>query len=271
MEEKNLFIFGLGYTSQEIARLAIEQGYKVYGTCRTAEKFEVLRKQSIEAFLFDAVPKQILASATHILSSIPPQAELGDVVIPRLPNNAHWYGYLSTTGVYGDYGGQWVDEQSECRPNNERLKRRVEAEEDWRNLGGHIFRLAGIYGKGRSAIDDVRAGTARRIDKKRQVFSRIHVGDIAQTILASMNNPNPKSIYNVCDDKPTSACEVVEFACELLGKTLPPLIPFEQAELSAMGREFYNANRRVKNTLIKQNLSVILQYPTYKEGLRAIL
>lgn len=267
----SLFIFGLGYTSQEIAKLAIERGYKVYGTCRTAKKCELLRQQNIKAFLFDEVPRRILENATHILSSVPPQEGQGDIVIPKLPNTTKWYGYLSTTGVYGDYGGQWVSEQSECRPSNDRLKRRIIAEKEWKNLSGHVFRLAGIYGTGRNAIDDVKAGIARRIDKKGQVFSRIHVADIAQTILASMNNPNPSSIYNVCDDEPAPAFEVVEYACKLLGITPPPLIAFEQAELSAMGREFYSANRRVKNDKIKQELGIILQYPSYREGLMAIL
>lgn len=182
-----------------------------------------------------------------------------------------WAGYLSTTGVYGDWGGAWVDEGSELRPNNERLKRRVAAEKEWRAHGGHVFRLAGIYGPTRSAIEDIRAGEARRIDKPNQVFSRIHVDDIAQTVVASMFAPNAGSVYNVCDDAPAPAHEVVEYGCRLLGVKPPPLIPFEQAELSPMGREFYAANRRVRNGKIKKELGISLYYPSYKEGLAQCL
>ncbi len=268
MSKKTLFIFGLGYASQAVARAAIAQGFSVAGTCRSQEKCAELKAQGIKAFLFSEITSEIIANYNYILSSVPPQ-ETGDIVIHFL-TTGKWLGYFSTTGVYGDYNGEWVDENSEPRPNNDRLRRRIEAEEEWRKRGGHVFRLAGIYGKGRSALDDVKAGTARRIDKAGQVFSRIHVDDIAQTILASMAKPNPKSIYNVCDDEPAPAHEVVAFACELLGKEVPPLIAFEDAEFSPMGREFYSANRRVKNERIKQELGIKLLYQTYREGLRAI-
>jgi|CXWL01.1.fsa_nt_gi hypothetical protein len=268
MVEKSLFIFGLGYASQAVARAAMVQGFSVAGTCRTQEKCAALEVHGIKTFLFSEITPEIIADYNYILSSIPPQ-ENGDIVLPFL-TTGKWLGYFSTTGVYGDYAGAWVDENSEPRPNNDRLRRRIEAEEEWRKRGGHVFRLAGIYGKGRSALDDVLAGTARRIDKAGQVFSRTHVNDIAQTVLASMAKPNPKSIYNVCDDEPAPAHEVVKFACELLGKEVPPLIAFEDAEFSPMGREFYSANRRVKNERIKQELGVKLLYPTYREGLRAI-
>jgi len=279
-----LFIFGLGYSSQYIAQAAIKAGFLVAGTCRTQEKCDQLKAQGIEAFVFAnshptllPLGRGLLESATHILSSIPPQ-EIGDVVLPFLaltancqPPTASWLGYLSTTGVYGDYQGEWVDEQSELRPNNERLKRRVAAEKAWQEKRGHVFRLAGIYGPRRSAIDDVRDGTARRIDKPGQVFSRIHVEDIAQVVLASMLKPNPGAAYNVCDDEPAPAHEVVKFACELLGKVVPALIPYGQAEMSVMGREFYSANRRVKNARIKNELGVTLKYPSYREGLAKLV
>ncbi|MEQ1704601.1 MAG: SDR family oxidoreductase [Rickettsiales bacterium] len=269
MLEKSLFIFGLGYASQAVAHAAMAQGFSVAGTCHSQEKCAALKEQGIKAFLFSEITSEIIAGYNYILSSIPPQENV-DVVLPviRHPSSAIWLGYFSTTGVYGDYAGAWVDESSEPRPNNDRLRKRLEAEEKWRALGGHIFRLAGIYGKGRSALDDVLAGTARRVDKKGQVFSRTHVDDIAQTVLASMLKPNAGAIYNVCDDEPAPAHEVVAFACELLGKEIPPLIPFADAEFSAMGREFYSANRRVKNERIKQELGVKLFYPTYRDGLR---
>lgn len=272
---KSLFIFGVGYTSMAVAKAAMAQGFSVAGSCRSKEKYDVLNSHGIEAFYFADISSHMLANFTHMLSSIPPQ-ENGDIVLPFLPttNNQQlatkkWLGYFSTTGVYGNYNGEWVDEQSEPRPNNDRLKKRLAAELQWQEYGGHIFRLAGIYGKGRSVIDDVIAGKARRIDKEGQVFSRIHVDDIAQVVLASMLQPNPKAIYNVCDDEPSSSHEVVAFACEFLGKPLPPLIPFDEADLSAIGREFYSANRRVKNHKIKQELGVNLRYPTYREGLVA--
>ncbi len=274
MNKKSLFIFGLGFAAQEIARVAALRGYKVSGTCRSAAKCEMLKEKGIEAFQFDNLPSEIIASSTHILSSIPPQ-EIGDIILPFLTYNRqlitdNWLGYLSTTGVYGDYGGEWVSEESETRPNNARLKRRVEAEKQWQEIGGHIFRLAGIYGAGRSVLDDIAEGTARRVDKTGQVFSRIHAEDIAEVVLASMEASRPARIYNVCDDEPAPAHEVVKFGCELLGKEIPPLIPFAEADFSPMGREFYSANRRVSNQRIKNELGVTLKYPTYREGLQAI-
>ncbi len=263
----HLFIFGLGYSSLAIAKLAMSRGVNVSGTTRDAQKARKLEALGI------SVGNEPEANVTHILSSIPPQ-ENGDIVLPLIPHAQslvpHLF-YLSTTGVYGDWGGAWVDETSELRPNNERLNRRVAAEKEWLSRGGHVFRLAGIYGPGRSAIDDVRGGAARRIDKPGQVFSRIHVEDIAQTVVASMGSPNPGSVYNVCDNEPAPAHEVVAHAAHLLGIEPPPLIPYEQVELSPMGREFYAANRRVRNEKIKRELGVELRYPTYREGLAQCL
>ena len=263
-----LFIFGLGYSGLAIAKAAQAAGFSVAGMTRSAEKCEALRGLGIEAFPFDHIPS--LENYTHILSSVPTVEGAGDVILPLITKAPKWLGYLSTTGVYGDYAGAWVDENSELRPNNARLQRRVAAEEAWRTQGAHIFRLAGIYGPGRSTIEDVLDGSARRIDKPGQVFSRIHVDDIAQVVVASMRHPNPTRVYNVCDDEAAPQREVVEFACELLQKPLPPLQTVEQANLSAMGREFYSANRRVRNERMKRELDVTLHYPTYREGLTAI-
>jgi hypothetical protein len=259
--QPSLFIFGLGYSSQAIAALALKNSFRVAGTTRDEKKAEAFRALGIHAQTNFVLPEAV----THILSSIPPQ-EIGDIVLPHV-GDALWLGYLSTTGVYGDWGGAWVDESSELRPTSERLKRRVEAESAWRERGGHVFRLAGIYGPGRSVIEDIREGAARRIDKEGQVFSRIHVADIAQTVVASMQRPNPGSAYNVCDDEPAPAHEVVAYGCKILGVAPPPLIPFAEADLSPMGREFYAANRRVNNSKIKEELGVSLYYPTYREGL----
>lgn len=180
-----------------------------------------------------------------------------------------WFGYLSTTGVYGDTKGDWVDENTEVRPNNERTEQRVLAEQQWLNSGYpvNVYRLAGIYGPGRSAIDDLKEGTAKRIYKKNQYFSRIHVEDICKVLLASMNKTG--EIYNVADDYPSPATEPVEYAAKLLGITPPPLVDYEKAELSEMARSFYASSRRVKNNKIKK-LGIKLAYPTYIEGLDAI-
>lgn len=251
----------------------MQQGFKVSGTTRSEEKALWLKAQDIEAFSPDEWRGLDFEKYSHILSSIPPQ-ETGDIVLPLIANPhplIPWLGYLSTTGVYGDYGGDWVDETSELRPNNTRLQRRVAAEKEWLARGGHVFRLAGIYGPTRNALVDIKNNEARRIDKPGQVFSRIHAHDIAQVVLASMLQPNPASVYNVCDDLPAPAHEVVTYGCELLGVTPPPMIPFEQAEMSVMGREFYSANRRVKNDKIKTELNVKLQFPTYHEGLAQCL
>jgi nucleoside-diphosphate-sugar epimerase len=194
--------------------------------------------------------------------------------LSHLPN-LRWAGYLSTTGVYGDCGGAWVDEDSPLAPNVERARRRVEAEQAWRAAGLplHIFRLAGIYGPGRSAIDSVRAGTARRIVKPGQVFSRIHVEDIAQSVLASLDHPRPGAVYNLCDDDPAPPQEVIAYACRLLGVAPPPEIPWQQAlaTLSPMALSFYADSKRVRNDRMKAELGVTLAYPSYREGLRAIL
>ncbi len=196
----------------------------------------------------------------------------------RLLQRARWLGYLSTTGVYGDHGGGWVDEETPPKPLRPRSLSRLAAERAWQALGLEagvavdVFRLPGIYGPGRSAVDQVKAGTARRIDKPGQVFSRIHVEDIAGAVLMAITGAHAGAVYNVADDLPASTSDVVAFACELLGRPAPPVIPWEQAAptMSAMARSFYAETRRVKNDRIKNELGVVLRYPTYREGLRAI-
>ncbi len=261
------------------------------GTTRSPEKAAWLKGQGVEAVFWDGLDSslrenELFYQATHILSSIAPLADsssrgaIGDVAIqilnemdqtPQQVRGDNWLGYLSTTGVYGDWGGAWVDELSALRGDSPRLQARIAAEAAWRARGGHVFRLAGIYGPGRNVLDEVRSGTAKRIDKPGQVFSRIHVEDIAQAVLASMQKPSPGAVYNVCDDEPAASHEVVSYACGLLGVAPPPLVPFEQAMLSPMAREFYAANRRVRNDRIKNELGVSLKYPSYREGLQAML
>jgi nucleoside-diphosphate-sugar epimerase len=280
----HLFCFGLGYSAGFLARRLLAKGWRVSGTCRGAEKQARLRAAGIAAHLFDRDQSltdcaAALAGATHLLSSVPPD-QAGDPVIDahqaaidEIAPGLAWIGYLSTTGVYGDRAGGWVDETSELAPTGERGRRRVAAERAWLALRqpAHLFRLAGIYGPGSSALDTVREGRAKRVVKPGQVFSRIHVEDIAQVLEASMARPRPGTAYNVCDDDPAPPAEVIAHACELLGRTPPPEVPIELAELSPMARSFYDDNKRVDNTRIKRELGVTLRYPSYRDGLKAIL
>jgi nucleoside-diphosphate-sugar epimerase len=283
-----LFCFGLGYSALVLARRLRRRGWAIAGTCRSEAKRATLARDGIEAHLFDrdrplADCGTALAGATHLLSSVPPDAA-GDPVIDHhggdiaaIGRLLAWSGYLSTTGVYGDRDGGWVDETAPLRPTGERGRRRSAAETEWLDLWRrdgvpvHLFRLAAIYGPGRSALDQVRAGTARRIDKPGQVFSRIHVEDIASVLEASMARPNPGRAYNVCDDDPAPPQDIVAFACALLGVAPPPLVPFAEGGLSPMARSFYDDNKRVANSRIKQELGVRLCYPSYAAGLRALL
>ncbi len=287
MTDPRLFVFGPGYSARVFADALRADGWRIAATCRSEGKKAELEAQGIEAFLFDrgrplADAKAALAGTTHLLVSIPPDAK-GDPVLDQHARDLadlrtlDWAGYLSTTGVYGDTGGEWVSEAAWLKPTGERQKRRVEAERGWLNLYRqygvpmHLFRLAGIYGPGRSAIDSVRDGTARRVDKPGQVFCRIHVEDIARTLRASMARPTLGAVYNVADDLPSPSHEVVEYACRLLGVEPPPLIPFDQAEMSPMAASFYADCRRVKNDRIKRQLGVTLAYPDYRAGLEAQL
>ena len=228
---KNLFILGLGTSALTLACRAMGAGWHISGTTRDVQKRAALRQKNIAAIGFDEVTQAQLQAAEAILVSTPTVEGEGDPVLARygeclrdLPQ-LRWLGYLSTTGVYGDWGGAWVDETSETRGGNARLARRIEAEQHYLCLPqSHVFRLAGIYGAGHSAIDDVLAGTARRIHKEGQVFSRIHVEDIAGALFASMQHPTPGEVYNLCDDEPVPAHEVVAYACGLLAKPLPPLV-----------------------------------------------
>lgn len=268
-----LFCVGLGYSALVLARRLRGEGWTVGGTVRTPEKAASLAAEGIGAQLFAAA--EIPPGTTHLLASVPP-GDGGDPVLHRFaiaPAGLAWAGYLSTTGVYGDTGGAVVDETAPLDPSGPRGRRRVEAERRWLSAGlpVHLFRLAGIYGPGRSVLDQVRAGTARRIDRPGHVFARIHVEDIAETLLASMRRPRPGAAYNVCDDEPEEPAEVVAYASRLLGREPPPLVPFDAASLSPMARSFWDDNRRVSNARIKAELGVRLRYPSYREGLAALL
>ncbi|HEV2301158.1 MAG TPA: SDR family oxidoreductase [Stellaceae bacterium] len=284
MPRPYLFCFGLGYSARALARRLLAEGWRVAGTCRSEAQQGALAAEGFAVELFARgrpLPAPAFAGASHLLLSIPPDPE-GDPVLARhaadigaLPG-LRWLGYLSTTGVYGDRGGGWVDEESELRPSGERGRRRVAAEAGWRALWQtrgvpvHVFRLAGIYGPGRSVLDPLAAGTAKRIRKEGQVFSRIHVEDLAAALAASMRRPRPGAIYNVCDDLPAPAEEVVAFAAALLGLAPPPLVPFAAAELSEMAKSFYADNKRVSNRRLKEELGLSLAYPDFRSGLKAV-
>lgn len=272
-----LFCFGYSYCAQALADRLRPQGFAVAGSSR--------KPAAGELYCFDgvsALPAGALDGTTHLLLSIPPgphgdpALELHRATLAALPD-LRWIGYLSTTGVYGDRQGAWVDEETPLTPVSPRSRRRVEAEAAWlafgaeRGIPAHVFRLAGIYGPGRSTLEQVREGRAQRIDKPGQVFSRIHVEDIAMVLEASIRRPAAAGrIYNVCDDEPAAPADVVLEACRLLKVTPPPLIPFEAALLSEMGQSFWADNRRVRNDRIKAELGIRLGYPTYREGLAAL-
>ena len=278
----HLFCFGLGYSAQALMREVARFGWIISGTNRSGETVEGCNK----VWPFDGtavIPGEALDGVTHILVSIPPGNE-GDVVIrwhdaelTRRATQVRWLGYLSTTAIYGDRGGEWVDESSALSPTTDRGRRRLEAENAWlalfvqSSLPVHIFRLAGIYGPGRNQLLSVRDGTARRIIKRGQVFSRIHRDDVAGVLQASIARPSPSRAYNVCDDEPSPPEEVVAYAAHLLGRAPPPEVSFEIAELSPMARSFYADSKRVSNRRIKRELGYRLLYPTYREGLKALL
>jgi nucleoside-diphosphate-sugar epimerase len=283
----NLFVFGLGYTSLHFVRSQAPRFARVSGTVRSAGKAETLRGEGIEALAFGpdardpAIPAR-LAEADALLVSVPPDPEAGDPVIeaygdmiassPRLA----WIGYLSTIGVYGDQGGAWIDETAPLHASSARTRARVAVERAWLDLGERagkpvqVFRLAGIYGPGRNALVNLRAGTAKRILKPGQVFNRIHADDIAAVLAASLDRPRAGAVYNVADDEPAPPQDVVAYAAELMGVEPPPETPFAAASLSPMGRSFYGENKRVSNRLIREELGVDLAYPSYREALRAL-
>ena len=276
-----LLSFGHGYSARALARRLLPQGWTVLGTTRNPDKARALKAEGITPILWpDGDLRGALSKASHVLCSAGPEAD-GDPVlallrdqIARAAPRLEWVGYLSTTGVYGDHEGGWVDEDTPLTPSTRRGRMRVEAEQAWQSMPGlplHIFRLAGIYGPGRGPFEKVRNGTARRIIKPGQVFSRIHVDDIAQVLEASIHRPRPGAIYNLCDDDPAPPQDVIGHAAELLGLPLPPEVPFDQADLTPMARSFYAESKRVRNDLIKTELGVKLLHPDYRHGLRALL
>ncbi len=282
----HMLFLGLGYVAGHLARRLRERGWRISGTSRDVEGLGRIESQGWRAWLFDgteALPQEAWEGVTHVLSSIPPE-EAGDPVLVRLGGDLarraqtiRWAGYLSTVGVYGDHGGAWVDEETPPAPVSDRGRRRLKAERAWLDLHArtglpvHVFRLPGIYGPGRSPLEKMREGRRKAlVVKEGQVFSRIHVDDLAVALLASIDRPHPGRVYNVVDDEPAPPHEVALHACRLLGIEPPPLVPFEEAGLSPMARSFYGESKRVSNRRLKEELDWQPRYPTYREGLKAL-
>jgi nucleoside-diphosphate-sugar epimerase len=269
-----LFVFGFGYCGTAIAHAAAAAGFEVTGTTRTGANGTIP---------FDAAEESV-QSATHLLTTIAPDAT-GDPVLARYSGaiaaapKLRWIGYLSSTVVYGDRGGGWVDEDTPAAPSQARGQRRLDAENAWGGFADRcaidIFRLAGIYGPGRSALDDIRAGRARRMIKPGHQFGRIHSDDIAQAAIAAMRQDRPlgRRILNLADDEPSESALVVSEAASLLGVDPPPDIAFADAlpAMSPMARSFWAENRKVASRKTKAALGISWRYPSYREGLRAIL
>lgn len=283
--KRTLLCLGYGFTARALARRLADDGWSVRATARSAESAARLSEEGVGAFSWteQGIEAAAFDGADAVLISTPPGAEgcpafaAAAEWLAIKAGEIGWIGYLSSNAVYGDHGGAWVDERSALNAKSARALARVAAEAQW---AGHsaewalplvIFRLAGIYGSGRSALDAVREGRARRIVKPGQVFNRIHVDDIARALKASIENPRAGELFNLTDDEPAPPQDVVEYACALLGVAPPPETVLEDAELSEMARSFYDDNKRVRNAAMKTRLGIDLLYPSHREGLAAIL
>ncbi len=262
-----MLIFGMGYTATRLADKLRSDGWLVTGTRRMSGGDAV-------AFDDEVAVRTALQNATHVLSSVPPMGEGGDPVLLRYgaaiaASDVSWVGYLSSTGVYGDTGGAWVDESAPVGEG--RRTARAEADLAWQALRDdvRVFRLPGIYGPGRSALERVEEGKAHRIDLPGQIFSRVHVDDILGAVIAAFDGP--AGVYNIADDAPASQNDVIEYACDLLQREWPPLQSIEAAGLSPMARGFYAENRRITNTKAKRLLNWVPRHANYRMGLQALL
>ncbi len=287
-KKPTLFCVGFGYTSSVFANQLQQQGWQIIGTTRSQEKAYQMQEMGIIPILWSSDHTTLVHSAdlsdtiTACIISVPPdeqgcpalQAFAGHLL--NQSGSLRWVGYLSSNGVYGDHDGAWVDETTPANPSSQRGQRRVLAEEQWSTFGRQnklpikIFRLPGIYGPGRSALDTVRQGRARQIIKPGQVFNRMHVQDIAGALYASVNIQTDHTLFNLCDDAPSPPQDVTNYACKLLNVDPPPAISIEDADLSPMGKSFYNDNKRVRNDRMKTALDFQLRYPSYREGLDCI-
>jgi len=282
----HLLCFGLGYSATKLAANLASNGWTISATATTPEGAARIAELGYDAHVFDGTSRPSglegeIARATHVVISAPP-GPAGDPVLGLLKDplaaspQLGFIAYLSTIGVYGDHGGAWIDETAPAAPRSARSRRRSEAEAAWQELAlksgktAISFRIAGIYGPGRSAIENVLDGSARRLIKPGQVFNRIHRDDIASMLEAAMTGKPTHTVYNVCDDEPAPPQDVIAFAAQLLGKPVPPGIPFDAARVSEMSASFYSENKRTSNARAKSDLGWRPKYPTYREGLIAI-
>lgn len=272
-----LLSLGHGYTAEHLTRHLLGRGWQIIGTTRDPARIRALERAGVEPLSWPCDLGPALARASHVLASAAPLdggdpflAAAGPAIRAARPE---WVGYLSTTAVYGDHAGAWVDEETPVNPQSARAVQRILAERQWLATGlpVHVFRLAGIYGPGRGPFEKVRDGSARRILKPGQVFSRIHVEDIARALIASIARPAPGRIYNVCDDDPAPPEDVIAHAAHLLGLPEPPAVPYDLAEMTPMARSFYAENKRVRNTRLKDELGWRPLYPSFREGLATLL
>ncbi|WP_299564502.1 SDR family oxidoreductase [uncultured Sulfitobacter sp.] len=279
--DKRLLCFGYGYSARALAARLVPEGWHIVGTTRSTQNFDRIAATGVEPLLWPGTdPRTLVQEFPNVLISAAPEAGrdpvldvLRDAFQAAAPK-MRWVGYLSTTGVYGDHQGNWVDERSPLNAQMERSRARIRAEADWLGLSDlplHIFRLAGIYGPGRGPFEKLRRGTARRIIKPGQLFGRIHVDDIAAALELSLEAPAGPAIFNLTDDVPAPPQDVIAFAASLLGLPVPPEEPFEDAALSGMARSFYNDNKRVRNDHAKRTLGWKLIHPDYRSGLAANL
>lgn len=294
---KRLFCFGLGFVGLTLAKQLKASGWSVAGTCRTEDKAAILRSAGIDGLVFtgkEMAPdvQKALADASHILSTIAPDSpragngangQIADPVlryykgdIVNRAQNLAWVGYLSSTNVYGDHDGQWVDETTAPRSGSKHARQRLGIEHVWQDMWQtdgvpvHILRPAGIYGPYRSALTSLKNGTAKRVIRPGQWVSRIHVRDLAAVVIASAENRNPGSVYNVADDEPSPRETMIEFAAMLLNREPPPAIPFEQWQIPPTAKRDFTTNKRIRNDRIKKDLGIVLTYPSYRDGLKAL-
>ncbi len=281
---KTLLSFGHGYSARVLSGMLSEAGgWRIIGTTRSESRQEELEATGIDARIWPGSDlADAISAATHVLVSVAPDAD-GDPVLRAFSDQIaasagriEWVGYLSTTSVYGNRNGGWVDEESQLLPETKRGKYRVAAERSWQELAGlsglpvHRFRLAGIYGPGRGPLHQLMSGRKRKIVGNGQYFNRIHVVDIARTLMASIQRPCPGAVYNVCDDLPATSEEVFRFAAGLTGLAMPKIVGVDDAELSEMARSFHSESKRVSNNALKSRLLLRLDYPDYKAGITAL-
>ncbi len=279
MAQKHIFIFGLGYVGQHLAHSLSARGWQITGTTRAPEKLKENVPANWQIVQFDTdtpVPDLAahLSSCSHLLTTISPLSGLDPVMTchkEEISDFVGWCGYVSATSVYPDQGQGFVDETVMPAPATQRGRNRLEAEIAWQAVCcAEIFRVAGIYGPGRNVLEAFAEGRARIIEHEGQLSNRIHLRDIAKIILAAIDQPRPGRIINLCDDEPAAQGDVVRFAARLLGVDPPQPVSLEQADLSDMARSFYVSKRRLRSVLVGPELGVVLDYPTYREGLRAL-